>query len=112
MQTNKKLTIAMIAVLVGSAAAFPICITSEKTKLQKLAAEHENQLAQMHSAGYEQGYVSAIWDTFLDKPLYRIVEEEGGPTLWRKTEIDPVNKERLGKETPPSPEENTKKAKD
>jgi hypothetical protein len=71
--------------------------------LQEAAERHEIQLQKIHSEGYEQGYVSAIWDTHLGRPLYQVIEapvpgsnpERTEPTLWRRQEIDPANRERL-----------------
>jgi len=72
-------------------------VSKQRSEISTLLSQKEKDLEQIHSVAYDQGYVSAIWDTYLDKPLYRIVEEEetGNPTLWRKTEVDPINKEKL-----------------
>jgi hypothetical protein len=61
---------------------------------------HELQLQAMHSKGYDQGYLNAIWDTFLGVPLYQVQEvlkADGTPdiTLWKQQEIDPGNRQRL-----------------
>lgn len=100
---NNKVTpkLGSIVVVSGGLLVMLITLSLYTVKLQRenslILSEKEVELEAMHSKAYDQGYVSAIWDTYLEKPLYRIVEEDesGEPSLWRKTDVDPVNQKKL-----------------
>lgn len=61
---------------------------SKNARLKRVQAQ-EAALEKMHSLGFDQGYVEAIIDTFLDNPLYMLSEEHDGQLkLWKKMPLD------------------------
>jgi hypothetical protein len=69
---------------------------SDKNILSRKISETEGRLENFFYEGYEKGYQSAIIDAYLENPSYMVLEDEDGVgTLWKRVEVDEVNKKRL-----------------
>jgi hypothetical protein len=74
-------------------------LKNQDKKRSKTASTHEQELEQIHSLGYDQGYVSAVIDAYLGDPQYMLTEEHGGDfKLWKRTNIDPDHTKKLEQE--------------
>lgn len=70
--------------------------TLQKRSKQKAHAANEEKLEQIHSLGYDQGYVTAIIDAYLEEPQYMLTEDNSGDLkLWKKTTIDAITRKQL-----------------
>lgn len=66
-----------------------------RAELTTLRKGQEATLEQMHQLGYDDGYVSAIWDTYLNVPEYMIVEGHDEPQLWKRMPVSDAHKKKI-----------------
>ena len=93
---------ALIALLAVNTASILYGQRLRAEQASALAEKHEADLERIHSVGYDQGYLDAVWDGHFGILKYQIQEGgDGEPTLWKKQVIDPTNAKRFPE--PPAP---------
>jgi len=91
----KRKALGLILIFLAIIFTFAV-IRHQDKKRQNTTAAHEQELEQIHSLGYDQGYVSAVIDTYMGDPQYMLTEEGGGDLkLWKRTTIDPEHAKNL-----------------
>jgi hypothetical protein len=67
---------------------------AERTLADQIKGQ-DSKLEQIHSVGFDQGYVEATLDYYLGTPSYIMLHRNKDLTLWKKIPIDQETHKRL-----------------